>query len=64
MSKQRKWHKAVEHEVSVRISDGVSCTVIVKAPENMSEWKLVRLGAQKLGLLDRPPNKGRRRVRR
>ena len=64
MTKQRKWYKTVEHEVSVKVSDDVSCTVIVKAPENMSLWKLTRLAAQKLGLMSRPTTKRSKRVKR
>ena len=64
MTKQRKWYNSVEHEVSVRISDDVSCTVTVYAPENMSLWKLTRLGAQKLGLMKKTPNKRRGRAKK
>jgi hypothetical protein len=59
----RKWYKSIDHEVSVQVGDDVFCTVTVHAPENMSHWKLVRLGAQKLGLI-KPTKKRSKRARK
>lgn len=61
MTKNRKWHKIIEHEVCVQVSENFSCTVFVKAPDNMSLWKLTRLAAQKLELMNKTPNKRKQR---
>ena len=58
MAKRKPKFKMIHHSVDVRVSDDVTATVTVYAPDNMSQWKLVRLGAQKLGLM---PKRKRRK---
>ena len=50
--KKKTSYKMIEREVAVNVN-GISVIVTVRAPDNMRQWKLVRLGAEKLGLLRR-----------
>ena len=59
MRRQHKNFKMVEHEIEVRVAQDVHVTTTVYAPDNMSQWKLTRLAAQKLGLIERPSRKGK-----
>ena len=47
-----KSYKMIDHDVAVNVN-GITVTVTVNAPDNMRQWKLVRLGAEKLGLIKR-----------
>ena len=49
----------MEHHVIVRVSEGVNVTVSVFAPPRMPLWKLTRMAAIKLDLIDKPPKKRR-----
>ena len=59
MRRQHKKFKMVEHEIAVRVAEDVHITTTLYAPDNMAHWKLTRLAAQKLGLIERPPRKGK-----
>ena len=56
---KRQRPRMIEHSVDVRVADGVNVNVTVFAPVHFPLWKLTRLAAIKLGLMDKPTKKRR-----
>ena len=51
--KKRRKLRNVPHTVTVQVTTDVTAEVTVYAPPHAAHWQLVKLGAVKLGLMDR-----------